>query len=703
MGVKLVTIAVKHQIRRRTLHGKHYLHARLDRTRKKTRIVARKAGRAAKNAIIPSLPGVSKVQLPEPPAPQLLVSNYPPNDSESALIVKAIEKAEAEARRWAETLEQRRRNGQTSRSWIMVTTHKIEQANRFVRRHKGLISPIRRLPTEILQEIFRWVGQTTQMADRKWRWNKLLPWVLGQICQSWRIVALDTPSLWAQLPTVHLKNKKKKTKTQLQYLSELLHRSRGAPLDISIDTLSFFGVEHNVVELLCQHAERWEAALICVPSKALTGFHSIKGRLLALKSLILMTPLTHRLHGPIDLFEVAPLLTTVYLVRPFSGGDVILPFSQLIDYRERLTFGNQLNPAISSPTLETLTMLELTDDIVFPSVTIPHLVKLQVGFEYRSQHNCFDNLTLPVIEDIRVVSYRGNLMPSLIIMLSKTSPSSLKSFCVRFEFIDNNDLTNLLVLTPHLVTLHITLPSSHSDILNLASGYHNQPLVPLLETCEFYAENLIGADLTNALNLLASSRCEPGGNLDNVNLLPGEARPLKTLSIHFDGPEWAHMQHGQLENWSAATTTSEALEYLKCHLHAKLPDLPYGYCDQPKKLGIGWNNKLGQILAGIESVKVDDVRDIYMSRVHYSLKIISNWTDSSHGNCAQRVLDKWQPLIEESLEDRHWAFQRPYALLYIAKDHALRKSPEDAMTIAYGLKERIPFAAAMWPMFMSIM
>ncbi|KAF8138034.1 hypothetical protein K438DRAFT_1786124 [Mycena galopus ATCC 62051] len=68
---------------------------------------------------------------------------------------------------------------------IAKLTDQRDRLSAFVDSHKALISPVRRLPLDIIQEIF--------IAG---------PVLLGRICASWRAISLVTPRLWARLHIV---------------------------------------------------------------------------------------------------------------------------------------------------------------------------------------------------------------------------------------------------------------------------------------------------------------------------------------------------------------------------------------------------------------------------------------------------------------------------------------------------------------------
>ncbi|KAF8965551.1 hypothetical protein BDZ97DRAFT_1811241 [Flammula alnicola] len=694
LTVRLAIVSTKLSIRRALLIRKARWRVKLVRAQIKARLTKRKAVKAAKDLIIPSLPGVSKLKLPEPPAPHLLSSNLPPSDSEIILVQKAIREAEATESQLKQKLVERIAAGQSSRGWETVTRHKIGQAARFIHQHKGILSPIRRIPLEILQEIFIWATPTVRVHTR-WRPISELPWEFAQVSQPWRASALSISMLWNHLPAIQLKRSRAKTRRQVECLNELLRRSGEAPLDIYIHSSSFEGDTHPVIDTLVRHSERWQILSIDSTSFAIAAFRPAKGRLSSLKILTLQTHSrsTDAMPPTLDMFEVAPQLRAVYM----SGHlpDLKLPFSQLVHYKERMVTTNRINQVAASSLLESLTILELSDDTIFPDVTIPHLVKLQVKFHYRSRTDCFDHLTLPAIEEIKIVSWGGNLIASLISMLSRSdTPCPLKTLSVRTESIEPDNLTTLLKLTPALVSLDTTIPFFHADIANLATREGHQPLVPMLETCKFYLEDVATRQTTQALNDLAASRCELANDSAATEmLLPGELRPLKSLSVYFDGSPWSHLQQAEFENWNATTTIME------------IPEIVTARPARTKAFNRKWMERVGAILDSIEDFPLEDPNDVYVAGIHFSLKHLSEMKYPTVGRkcfCrrAKDILEKWHPLFLENLPRRHWTFQGPYSMVYVSGSDPIRTSP-DALDIVYGLKDETTFPSVFWPMFMS--
>ncbi|KAJ6557851.1 hypothetical protein B0H19DRAFT_906207, partial [Mycena capillaripes] len=63
----------------------------------------------------------------------------------------------------------------------------------YVAAHKALISPVRRLPLDIIQEIFIACLPTHRYCVMS---ASEAPILLGRICSAWRAISFSTPQLW---------------------------------------------------------------------------------------------------------------------------------------------------------------------------------------------------------------------------------------------------------------------------------------------------------------------------------------------------------------------------------------------------------------------------------------------------------------------------------------------------------------------------
>ncbi|KAG1725994.1 uncharacterized protein EDB91DRAFT_77805 [Suillus paluster] len=96
--------------------------------------------------------------------------------------------------------------------------------------HKGLVSCLWRLPTEVLSQIFGHClpGENNSALSPS---RREAPMLLTGVCRRWREVAVDVPSLWCRL---HLKVHKIDRQLETLCYDSWLKRSRGRPLSLGL-------------------------------------------------------------------------------------------------------------------------------------------------------------------------------------------------------------------------------------------------------------------------------------------------------------------------------------------------------------------------------------------------------------------------------------------------------------------------------------
>ncbi|KAJ7234177.1 hypothetical protein B0H12DRAFT_163021 [Mycena haematopus] len=147
-------------------------------------------------------------------------------------------------------------------SQINQLTEKRDRLNTFIDPHLALISPARRLPAEIVAEIF----VACLPSDR----NAIIsgieaPLLLCHVCRQWRNIALTTPRLWASL---HIVAPGEKKCLQIREAVDIwLSRSGVLPLSISLVHSAKVGFDFRVVlEVLLSYASRWNRIRIRLPA-----------------------------------------------------------------------------------------------------------------------------------------------------------------------------------------------------------------------------------------------------------------------------------------------------------------------------------------------------------------------------------------------------------------------------------------------------
>ncbi|KAJ7785671.1 hypothetical protein B0H16DRAFT_1487623 [Mycena metata] len=145
-------------------------------------------------------------------------------------------------------------------------TRERDSVSTYVEAHKALLSPLRRLPLDIIQEIFVACLPTHRNCVMS---AVEAPVLLGRICSSWRELSLSTPRLWARL---HIAEPPRPRPAQIyeeKYVQRLattkawLGRSGHCPLSISLagsqssppgtpDTVNPF------LEVVLSYVSRWQ-------------------------------------------------------------------------------------------------------------------------------------------------------------------------------------------------------------------------------------------------------------------------------------------------------------------------------------------------------------------------------------------------------------------------------------------------------------
>ncbi|KAJ7662965.1 hypothetical protein B0H17DRAFT_1093092, partial [Mycena rosella] len=136
-------------------------------------------------------------------------------------------------------------------------TKKRDHLNQFIDAHLALVSPARRLPEDIIAEIFTAALPSDRNAVMS---GAEAPLLLSHICSAWRRLALYTPRLWATLHIVI-----PFTPSKLEEMAEFVHtwlsRSGSLPLSISMVRSRTAEVDLDVsklLETLIRFGGRWK-------------------------------------------------------------------------------------------------------------------------------------------------------------------------------------------------------------------------------------------------------------------------------------------------------------------------------------------------------------------------------------------------------------------------------------------------------------
>ncbi|KAJ7231031.1 hypothetical protein B0H12DRAFT_1240046 [Mycena haematopus] len=238
--------------------------------------------------------------VPETRYHTLFTTNEPPEDSESTFIRSVISKT---ATRLASLEDE-----------IYKVTEKLKHLederaslSSHLMQHKAILSPLRRMPPELLSEIFSStlpsLGETWQ--DRK-HYMDHSSWVLSHVSSRWRTVSLSTPSLWSSIAINY-------NEPRITYPAAPVEAQLQRADKLKIHFYSFkepdSHLQIQMFRLLSEHSERWEELSLGVTSDLFPLLAALHNRVPSLKRLWLQgedESLTAA--QSIDYFQSAPSL-----------------------------------------------------------------------------------------------------------------------------------------------------------------------------------------------------------------------------------------------------------------------------------------------------------------------------------------------------------------------------------------------------------
>ncbi|THU90870.1 hypothetical protein K435DRAFT_246391 [Dendrothele bispora CBS 962.96] len=155
----------------------------------------------------------------------------------------------------------------------------------YIHKHRQLLSPIRRLPAEIIAELFTFCLPATHPPTRDLSEPPLL---LTLVCKQWREIALSTPCLWSALH-IYIPHSRVSDENFLERrkngIKQWLERSGNLPISLSLthrcpsydpdNQESLF--QHyskdsplsSLMECLIEYSPRWKNLSLSVPDGAL--------------------------------------------------------------------------------------------------------------------------------------------------------------------------------------------------------------------------------------------------------------------------------------------------------------------------------------------------------------------------------------------------------------------------------------------------
>ncbi|KAK7462283.1 hypothetical protein VKT23_007883 [Stygiomarasmius scandens] len=377
-----------------------------------------------------------------------------------------------------------------------------KRAKQSASRCRSLLSPIRRLPNEILTRIlysesgqiqfFTGSGCKIPVSFSDIKENRIFD--LMAVSIHWRSIILSTPIFWSDLSVCFSSNLKKDSHSlspgkALATLEKLLDRSAAAPLTLVLTGL-FDDLQYarGFLNALARHSDRWKAFswLVYTPLRSDSDetvdcdidIHGLS----QLKSLGLIY------RYPTFLTKTLLRSTNLYKVTLGNFYDAFLELPRLQITTLCLTGAYDPPPYRAFghfPNVENLSIrVSETTRISHPNIPIVMFEKLHtlsVSNSLSANSNVLvallNSLTAPVLTTLSLSAIdltlnRPSLAPSTITAFLQRSNCMLLHLTLENLYLEEDELVSLLHSTPSLVTLHITEPTLLRDLEYDRSKFH---------------------------------------------------------------------------------------------------------------------------------------------------------------------------------------------------------------------------------------
>ncbi|KAJ7364294.1 hypothetical protein DFH08DRAFT_270719, partial [Mycena albidolilacea] len=184
---------------------------------------------------------------PQSPCPELLFSNVIPSNSQIQVINRTIETVEEDIC----GLDAEIASLQQSAQQLMGRRTELKH---FVRNHRGAVSVMRRIPSDVLVEIFLRCLDPNAPLGPPYRGGTLESIV--QVCGRWRTIAMESPQLWRHFD---IQGNPSNFAPLTRKIRLQLGRSRQIPICITLDTRECEDTyPTDILDLFLRVSARWQ-------------------------------------------------------------------------------------------------------------------------------------------------------------------------------------------------------------------------------------------------------------------------------------------------------------------------------------------------------------------------------------------------------------------------------------------------------------
>ncbi|KAK0188072.1 hypothetical protein F5146DRAFT_740990 [Armillaria mellea] len=443
---------------------------------------------------------------------RLTNSNEPPAPGEAHALQSMLSKAERRIALLERHIQQIDEMTERQRAVRESMAEECQQMRDLVRVRRAPLSAIRRLPAEVLTEIFRhtieitppkrWISGPANESNLWEFQHKESPlWSIELVSRRWRDALLSHGKLWSNIIIQDVSKFKSRTPQELTRFALHLQRSRQYPLSLSlhcpVDADGEDSIPGELFAFLVMASPRVETLHLYLRPSMLASFEPLKSTFRSLRTLIVL-PNEFTDYPRLEAFQHAKNLRHVELwdvEMPLD--EFAFPWDQITVYKNiNWGIGRQFGPPYEDTTLLLSKMTHIVEfEISYlcdfcrrgtsgPSVTVPvtcsQLASLKLSVAKTSASIVLDvqlnDLTLPSLSsldidcqetEINAYNEGEQLFPAVLGLLRR-SRCSLRELRFKHALVDADDLLEVFRISPSLSCLefiNVGLDAITDDIL----------------------------------------------------------------------------------------------------------------------------------------------------------------------------------------------------------------------------------------------
>ncbi|KAF7371153.1 F-box domain-containing protein [Mycena sanguinolenta] len=331
---------------------------------------------------------------------RLLNTNEPPNDSDLAFIHSVISQTDARLACLDDEI---------SKLQDKLTQLRDERSSlsNYLTRNKAILSPLRRMPPELLGEIFLWTLPSMREIWAREHYVADSSWALSHTSSSWRAICLSIPSLWSRVAIDY--SEALVPHYPVPLIETQIQRAQNLKIHFYASLEADSRRQIQMFELLSRHSMRWEELGIGITPDIIPLLAALRDRLSSLKRLWIQWNGEDERQAAVQFigcFQNAPSLVDFGVSDHDNFEPVSLPTRQFT-YLELDGLVWERHEGILKHA-QNLVEARITFDYLGPwpdTIELPHLRRLHVSYP-----TALNNLKAPALEELSFwVSYQQPL------------------------------------------------------------------------------------------------------------------------------------------------------------------------------------------------------------------------------------------------------------------------------------------------------